>query len=415
MKELFFDDFNHKRIRTKRRYILMYRGLFLADIHIGALPYDQTCLEVDHLKKLLKNYTTESLLDFIIIGGDYFDKQMYTSDLYIDIAQRLMIHLLSSAKIVRVVYGTSSHDSSQYQIFEPLVNELPQAMDILDFDFRIIKTVEEEEILPGMKVLYIPEEYIYDKTTYYKDFLSKENEYAYIFGHGMIADAFRGKIKEPKKIDHTRKKAPIFNAGELSYACFGDVLFGHYHVHTEMINNVSYVGSFSRWMHGEEEEKGFYQLFYDEVDAESKKSFVVNTEALRYVTTCYGYNSSVFTSQDEWEIVAKKLLKAVIARKLYRLRVIFNIPVGYENPEAFIKFFRDRFSSTNHINVEFSNGYTEKKITNAKKRIDDFPEEYKIFIDKNVPEEVKLSVFIKMKRGIDISPEVVKEYLETNG
>ena len=39
------------------------------------------------------------------------------------------------------------------------------------------------------------------------------------------------------------------------------------------------------------------------------------------------------------------------------------------------------------------------------------PPEYKLFIDKNVPEEDKLSLFLKLRRGVEISPEKIKKYL----
>ena len=384
----------------------------MADIHIGAMDYDQTYREYTHLRSLLKEYTKDELFDFIVIGGDFFDKQLYTSDPFIDLAQRLMIQLLSATKILRVVYGTASHESKQYSLFDPLTNELPKQLDMLNFDFKVITTVTEEELLPGLQVLYIPEEYIYDKNTYYKPYLSNKDKYNFIFGHGMIQDAFRGKIKEPKKEKVLRKKAPMFTAGELAYACSGDVLFGHYHVHTEMDENVSYVGSLSRWIQGEEEEKGFYLIEFDPDTNTTKKQFIINTEALLYATISFGYTDNVF-DESHWEETAQKILKTRLKKNIHRLRVIFNLPVGYENPEAFISFFRERFKNDEHIRVEFANGYVENRIKSANERISELPDEYKVFIDKNVPEEIKISEFLRLKRGVEIPPEEIKEYLES--
>lgn len=390
----------------------MYRGLFLADIHIGALPWEQSYNEYMWIRDMLKKYTEDELLDFIIIGGDYFDKQFYSSDNYVVLAQKLMIQLLASAKVLRVVYGTSSHESDQYSLFDSLIDELPDVLDTPLFDFKVITTVSEEELLPGMKVLYIPEEYIYDKDSYYEEFLSKKDAYDYIFGHGMIYEAFSGRIKKEEKKDTSRKKAPLFSSGELSYACRGDVLFGHYHVHTELPGDVSYVGSLSRWMHGEEEDKGFYQLFFNPDTGEHTKTFVVNTKALTYVTIRYGYDSDVFSDPNTWETTAKKILNIKIKRSVDKLKIVFNIPVGYENSEAFISFFRERFKSYEQIGIDFANGYTENKIKNAKEKVESLPDEYKVFIDKNVPLETKASLFLEMKRGVKYDPEFLKKYLE---
>ena len=394
----------------------MYRGLFLADIHIGAMSYNQTCIEYEFLKSLLKKYTKDSLLDFIIVGGDFFDKQAYTSDPFIEIAQRFMIQLLVSTKVLRVIYGTASHESKQYSLFGPLA-ELPKELnhpDIMQFDFKVINTVCEEELLPGLHVLYIPEEYIYDKRDYYNQYLSEKDKYDFIFGHGIIQEAFTGKIKDTKEKKSVRKKAPIFTAGELSYACGGEVLFGHYHVHSEMEGNVSYVGSLSRWQHGEEESKGFYQLTID-MDGDIpkiRKDFVINSEALLYVTRSFGYNDEVFKEESNWEDTAKKILKARLQKNIYRLKVIFNIPVGYENPEAFILFFRERFKSESHINVEFSNGYVDKKVKNANERVQELPDDMKFFIDRNIPIAEKLVEYTKMKRNVEIPVDDVRWYLE---
>lgn len=390
----------------------MYRGLFLADIHIGAMDYDQTYNEVMYLKNLLQEYRKDGQLDFIVIGGDFFDKQLYGNDPFVDLALKLMVSMLVSAKVVRVVYGTSSHDSDQYGIFDTLANDVPLVLEGFSYNFRIINTVEEEELLPGMKVLYIPEEYIYNKSDYYAPYLNKEGYYDYIFGHGMIYEAFSGRIKKQDEKDSTRRKAPIFSSHELGKACNGDALFGHYHVHTEMDDNVSYVGSFSRWIFGEEEDKGFFQLSFDEETRECKKSFVINEKALKYITYRFGYKDSVFESADEMEKTAQNILKNRMKYGISHLKLVFNIPVGYENPEALIQFFTNRFKDEKYIKVEFSNGYVEqKKVESHKAIIDNIPEEYKIFIDKNIPEEEKVSQFLKLRRGVDMSPEKVKDYL----
>ena len=93
---------------------MKYRGLFLADIHIGAMNYEDTYDGIMYLKSLLQDLTKDGRLDFIVIGGDFFHKQLYANDLYIKYAQKLMLFFLASAKKIRVVYGTSSHDSKQY-------------------------------------------------------------------------------------------------------------------------------------------------------------------------------------------------------------------------------------------------------------------------------------------------------------
>lgn len=389
--------------------------MFLADIHIGVMDYDQTAKECLYIEQLLKEYTEDELLDFVVIGGDFFDKQLYGNDKFINLALRLMTRIIVSAKAVRVVYGTSSHDSDQYGIFEMIAKDVPIAMQNKEYNFKIITSVREEELLPGLEVLYIPEEYIFSKANYYKEFLQKKNHYSYIFGHGVIYEAFNGRIKKSEQDDMKRRKPPVFSSGELSHACKGDVLFGHYHIHTEMEGNVSYVGSFSRWEFGERVEeqtdKGFFQLFCDTETGEYKKEFVINEKARKYVTVVYGYKDSVFKSAEEMEKISERLIKRQEKHNIYKLRIVFNIPLGYENPEGLINFMTNRFKDYKNIQLTFNNGYVEQKKLSAKESISDVPEEYYVFLDRNVPEEEKLSLFLKMKRGVDMSPEKIRAYL----
>lgn len=391
----------------------MYRGLFFADIHIGAMSYDQTYEEVLYIRDILKEYTRESLLDFIVIGGDFFDKQFYINDDFIKLAMRLMTYLMASTKVLRVVYGTSSHDSDQYILFDALIKDIPSILNGFEYNFKVITTVQEEELLPNMNVLYIPEEYVYNKSEYYKPFLETKNKYDYIFGHGMIYEAFKGKIKKEETENTSRRKAPIFSSGELAYACKGDVLFGHYHIHTEMKDNVSYVGSFSRWKFGEEEDKGFFQLSFDFEKSKYTKSFVINEKALKYVTISYGYKDSVFESSKDMERTVENIMDKKEKYKIDMLKIVFNIPVGYDATESLIKYFTDRFKNDKSIKIEFNNGYVEQKRLQAKEKILNLlSKEDRIFLDKNIPEEEKISIFIKMKRGVDISPKKIKEYLK---
>ena len=46
---------------------------------------------------------------------------------------------------LRIVYGTESHECNQYDVLS--------MMSLYD-DIRIIKTVETEELLPGLNILY---------------------------------------------------------------------------------------------------------------------------------------------------------------------------------------------------------------------------------------------------------------------
>ena len=392
---------------------MKYRGLFLADIHIGAMNYEDTYDGIMYLKSLLQDLTKDGRLDFIVIGGDFFHKQLYANDLYIKYAQKLMLFFLASAKKIRVVYGTSSHDSKQYGIFDTMTTDFPEIFDGLSYDFKVIEEVSDEWLFEDMHVLYVPEEYLFDKDDHYKEAFKEVDVYDYIFGHGIISEAFP--YIKPKKNDHERRHAPAFTAEELLEYCKGDVLFGHYHIHSEYLGgSVSYVGSTFRWIYGEEEDKGCFYLEFNPEDEENKyhKEFIVNNTALTYISFIYGYKDKVYTSSEEMENTAKDIIQKKKKRKIDHLRVVFNIPVGYENPEGFMDFFKERFKEYKDIKLVFANGYVENERQLRNVEFSELSEDSKVLLDKNIPKEEKIAYFLKIRKGIEMPIDKIRKYLE---
>lgn len=217
---------------------------FTADIHIGNPS--------TNLQELLACFEQMiSTSDMIIVGGDILDAKYHTSSEHITTLLDLMDYITpmirSTNKILRLIYGTQSHDSyPQLQILSPYTKRM---------NFKIIPHVTEETI-GNLRILYIPEEIITDKQEYYQATLyNPDKRYDYIFGHGTIQEGMP-MVKPPtKKVRST----PIFTTEELSQRCTRFTCFGHYHAHWES-HNVGYVGSLSRFRHGEKGDKGWYLM-----------------------------------------------------------------------------------------------------------------------------------------------------------
>lgn len=384
-------------------------GLLLADIHIKVQDYSQTYKEY----KFLEDYLTDKHYDFCIILGDFFDRKIYSYEDYIHLAYKYMTLLICHCDKIRIVYGTKSHENEQYNIFDFLKDDIYRIMPS-DFtlDFKVIKTVEEEELFPDCKILYVPEEYVLDKKEYYKDYFNKKGEYDYVFGHGVIKEVMSNATRHiDKKInkDHDRKKPPVFTTSELKEICKGKVFFGHYHIHTNIDDKIFYVGSFSRFCFGEEEAKGFYEIEKDE--ELYQETFIENISARRYITKKYGYKDIIFTSEEllikEMNDVKRKKEKCGIDF----LRLIINIPEDYENAEFLINLVNEKFKFSTDIKVEITNGYIEKKKQVNREQVKEIFEKYDIIFDKNESDEKKLSYFIKEKNEKEMSPEKIKKYL----
>ena len=230
---------------------------------------------------------------------------------------------------IRIVYGTESHECNQYNIF---FNRFFHN----DVDLRVINTAEEEELFDDFWVLYLPEEYIYNKTEFYRDFFTGEKKYNYIIGHGVIQELMDTASYHMKHTSKTsnRAKVPIFTSTELMDNCKGEVYFGHYHVHSSISDKVFYVGSFTRWMFGEEEPKGFYSIRYE--NGKYSHEFIENTYADKYTTFKYGYEDEIFQSKERMEQEWKKIESLIQKKLLDHVRLILNVPENYPEAESLL-------------------------------------------------------------------------------
>lgn len=380
-------------------------GLVLADLHIGAYSASQTRKEILFLKEYLK----DKYYSFIIIAGDYFDKKLYSYEDYIVIANELFFFLLKHCDKLRMINGTKSHDNDQYRLFSQYENQ--RITDLIDkeIDFRVINTFKEEDLFENLKVLYIPEEYVFDKKEFYKNILNKENEYDYVFGHGIIQEAMSNAVRNIKKDTQKRKKAPVFTTGELSRICKGQVYFGHYHVNTNINDKVFYVGSFSRYKFGEEEPKGFYEIATD--GEKYLNHFVENTSTQQYVQIAYSFKSKLFAPDVDVLSLLKDIREKKDSSDIDKLKIIFNIPDEYPNPEFFINLVNDVFRDRDDIKLEITNGYIVTKRNTNKEEVKEVLDTYPYIFEKGTTPQENISYFIRDKYKKDISVDNVTKYL----
>lgn len=387
--------------------LVKYNGIVISDIHFGVI--DPDTLKKELLEIFIYHLENMKKINFIIFTGDYFDHKIYLNERTSDYALAFMDKIVSIAKKhqcpIRLIYGTESHEVGQYNIFS--VYE-----DANDIDFKVIRTVQDEELLQGLHVLYVPEEYVFSKKEYYGEYFNEENKYDYVFGHGVIQEVMTNAVRSTKKEKETdRKKVPVFTTGELGYICKGQVYFGHYHINTNLGDKIFYVGSFTRWCHGETEPKGFYELKCDTDKEKYTQQFIENCLAKKYITYTYGYNSDVMKSEEALLSELEKRDKLTNALNGDYVRYEFNIPENHPNPEFIINILNERYKFNESIKVQITNGYIEKKKKINKERLNDVMDQYSMVFDKSVALEDKVVYFIKKKYNKDISVDNVKVYL----
>ena len=138
------------------------RILLMADIHIGSIK------DIKYFYNTMKDIIDREIMfkktDVVVILGDYFDRLFKNNEdftaLAINIMSYLVIACTRNNTKIRIIYGTESHEMNQYRLFNfHLISK--------NVDMKIFETVTEEEI-DGKKILYVPEEYIDDKSKHYK-------------------------------------------------------------------------------------------------------------------------------------------------------------------------------------------------------------------------------------------------------
>lgn len=375
----------------------------ISDIHFGA---SSPIKLFEELRFFISYIQSLSSLDLIVIDGDYFDSKLYVQSNATKLAVYFMNLLITTAKMkntkIRIVYGTESHDAMQYNIFSMYETDS-------NCDFRIIYKVEEEEIFQDVWVLYLPEEYIHDKHQYYDEYLMKKNRYDYIFGHGVIKEGMT-MVSRNKQDEKKRLKTPIFSTAEFQNCCVGKVYFGHYHVYTNIDDFVYYVGSYSRWSHGEEEEKGFIIDTMKE-NRKHKTEFIENADAPIYRTYVFGYRDDIFQNEEATVKHLQTLQNMVDDDSIHKVRFVFNIPETYENPEFFIQCVKNKFSLSKKVSLLFSNGYIESRKAKNEEILDTIISKYEYILDKSMSMENIVQEFIKDRKDKFLDVEDIQRYL----
>lgn len=380
----------------------VYTGIELADLHFGTVPAEIFYKELE--EGFIKYAQSLAILDFIFIAGDFFDCKMPLNSDHTKYALMFFKHKLiplckeKNTKL-RIIKGTRFHDNDQLDILE-LIGDT-------DCDIKIFDTVSEEELFNGVNVLYIPEEYIADKDEYYKEYFTKEKYYDMIVGHGLFGEtAFAAKNQESEV---TMSKAPIFNSKDIARICKGPIFFGHIHTSKIIRDQIYYIGSYSRWVFGEEEPKGFTVSIYTPDTGKYKVEFVENKLARKYDTMVL--TSDFYKDKADSDIAKEALDISLLALK-DKLRVIYNIDENHPNPSLLNSLLVDIFGKQKEIKLIVNNNSKEQQKKNEMdEKLNRLKDIYDFIFNKSIPIEEKLSQFIKIKSKKDIHPDKIREYL----
>ena len=367
----------------------------ISDIHFGAIKPNTLYNE---LKTQFLDFIKERYIDMIVICGDFYNSiislNSQTAITSFDFINELIaICENNGIKYVRIIEGTLSHDN--YQILNFRMHEANTKVD-----FKVITTVCSEVIENQISILYIPEEYMTDIYEFYKKYLVKDKKYYdLIFGHGMFKETSFTEEEGETNIS----RAPIWSSKLLTSLCKGPIFFGHIHTSQIIRKHIYYTGSFSRWVYGQEEAKGFYIFAYDSDSHKYIAEFIENKLARLYDTMVIHLSAFKGSIESLINLIKDK------RREYLRIKVLI------ENTDRDLSYdlsiLREYFSGKPLFKIDIIDLRQKEKQRELEEKVNKLFSDYDFIFDKDISIEVKLHKFIKRKYDKELSIEKIKSLL----
>ena len=217
---------------------------------------------IEVLDRIIANDEHAAGIDILYFAGDVFDREIpFGSDAVTPI-YAWMIRLLRFCSkydiVLRILYGTPSHDRKQSSRFYDLIEEFK-----IDVDFKYVNTLSIEFIARfGINVLYVPDEWRTDPAVTLgevKDLLAENHLDKVDFA--VMHGCFQFQLPPIPKV---QMKAHV--AEEYLALVRHHIFIGHHHTFS-VFDRICSHGSTTRLAHGEEGPKGY--VVHDLMDDDS--------------------------------------------------------------------------------------------------------------------------------------------------
>lgn len=362
-----------------------------ADLHWGACNLQRFWSE---LNDGFFDQLPDDGVDAIFIAGDLFDmKESFPSET-VKYVILFIYRLMSCCQDLFIIEGTRGHDSLQTRTLE-LIFSLTEYKETI----HIYQRASDIDYC-GMKVLFLPEEYVEDASTYYAPYLGEGVEpYDLIIGHGMIDKVWYAREGEDKlKLNHA-VQTPVFSL-ETLLNHGTRIYFGHVHENKNYQERFTYVGPFTRWEYDKEWEPGFYCYTFRVQDGSWSDMFYPN----KYAPIFHTENLSIRQNYSP-EILSEKLgkiLDLVPQCDGLRIRVILDRELSTASQMK--DYISDMVKPYPNVRLVFK--YLEPDETKEETIVTKEPK-----MIPQTPEDIRIQEFVKKRRGLDISLERICEVI----
>lgn len=376
------------------------KGIVMADVHIGALPKDYQWNDLDYVWSVVDTYRDD--LDFGVICGDLFDYKNYVSSDSFRLGMTFLFQLLMYGgpnMEWHVLEGTRSHDALQSKTLEAMFDSMKDYIEV-NFEKTDMPNIHfYTKVTPveikGLKCLMIPEEYVVDQDSYYKEPFS--HYYDLIFGHGMTDMMY---YAEKKSINHV-PGAPVFEIEKLTSIC-NYCFFGHVHVH-KTVGRFESVGPVSRWEFGNPD-AGVDIVYYDPETQVTDTLYIKTETACELETVTLNVDKDLGTKELDKELARIDKISSTV----YKVRVIVFLDPSVENVNGLRIYIMEYFDRNPKVSVIFKQGdiFFEEDGTEIEKKDMEMDEELAQILSER--DDVTIQEFIEKNHGDRIGLETIQ-------
>lgn len=374
---------------------MRYNIVSIADIHWGAMDPDEMYNNLQYFLDFIK---MRGDIDMVVICGDYFDYRLTLNSKAALKALRWFDELYntcinSGVKRLRMIRGTKEHDNDQLEAIHP--------RETGEF-FKKFYVTTTEETLPGLNCIYCPDETLnlheYEKL--YMDQMMSIHDIG--FFHGNFD------IKLPKLVINQNLESEIpsiiYFKDYWSKFINGPMIAGHWHIFTDS-DPLIYIGSYDRWIFGEEEDKGFLFTQYNTEDHSYYWKHIVNPFAKKYESIII--DNSLCISPDDFANLHNDIIDLKKFDPEMKIRVVYQITI--DNEESLVNFneFKNVISSMKNIKIDVKDFVKKRNKEKQKERVAISSGRYSYIL--NNPYDIKQNIheFLLRERNIDIPVEII--------
>lgn len=380
-----------------------YKFIVLADIHWGAMDSYTTYQNLQLVLEFIRQMKDE--LDFVVIAGDYFDYRLQLNSKTALMSVQWFDELVSTCKEcgvkkIRMFKGTREHDNDQLEVFRSIY-------ELDDEYFKLFNTTESEELLPGLRCVYCPDENL-NLTEYHQMYYDKFIPHPNIgFFHGNF-DTILPDI-EFNRIQEHNLSTMIYEYDKFSNLIKGPLISGHWHVKNDY-KSLYYVGSYDRWKFNEEEDKGF---IYGEIDINSNKYFIhrINNPLARQYKTII-VSSDEYTTPEQFAKLASIINEYIKNDSDIKLRISYLLSSTSEEALTNYNIFQRQYATSKQVKLDLKDLVKREAKKVKKKQVEIEASKYNYIFDsdlKNIPEIVHK--FILDNKEIDVPSEIIAKYI----